>query len=545
MLFRNAGRVAALAAAIAVAGCERGAVAPPASPAPSRPNIVWVVWDTVRVDRLSVYGCERPTTPRLAEWAAGARVFTDVVSPGSTTVPSHASMFTGLLPSQHRADNEHPQLDQRFETVAEILSEAGYATYLFSANPFISHAQQFAQGFSVAEHPWSPRYVAEAERITREKIDPADETGELAAKVRAGGGRLNDWNIKTAGRLAQDGVLSFLEQQPKDKPFFVFVNYMEAHRPLIPPRRYRELMMTPEQVARSYKVDRSWVSTWAYTFGLKEFSAEDIEVTRRTYDAAIRELDDLFADLLDGLRAAGRLENTIVILTSDHGEHLGEHHLLDHQFSLYEELLRVPLIIHYPGVVAPGREARPVSTIDLFPTLLGWAHVPAERIPRNAGVGLMTPLDTRSRIAEYPAPASDAISRVRQAIPSFDPTPWMRSLRAVYDQPHKLIAASDERHELYDLAADPAESNNLLPAEMARAAALGEVLRDLLARHAADGEREATRPMDEATERELRTFGYVGSASEDEGEEDPAAAEESQPTTAPASHPASQPADPD
>lgn len=521
-------------------GCDRPSSAPPTDP---RPNILWIVWDTVRADRIGVYGCDKPTTPRLDVWAKDARVFADVVSAGSTTVPSHASMFTGLLPNQHRADNEHPQLDMRFETVAEILQEAGYATYLFSANPFISESQQFAQGFDAAEHPWSPKYEARAQRITREKIDPEDETGELAAKVRSPNARLNEWNIKTAGALAQDGVLTYLANKPPDKPFFVFVNYMEAHRPLIPLRRYREMMMTPAQVARSYKIDRTWVSTWAYTFGLKEFSPEDIEITRLTYDAAVRELDDLFANLLDGLRAAGRLDNTIVIFTADHGEHLGEHHMLDHQFSLYEELLRVPLIIHYPPKMAPGREDRPVSTIDLFPTILQWADVPASRIPRNAGVSLMSPLDRRNRIAAYPAPAMDAIQRVRQAIPSFDPTPWMRSLLAVYDVPHKLIASTDEGHELYDLAKDPHETTNLLPQETARAGEITKILRDLLERHASDGQREATRPMDDTTRGQLGTLGYVGSSSseDDEEPESQGAVAESQPT----SRPASQPADPE
>ncbi len=118
-------------ALLAALGCP-----PPAPPAP--PNILWVVWDTVRADHLSLYGYERETTPRLDAWAAGARVFDDVRSVASYTLPSHASMFTGLLPSEHCTHNDHKRLDDRYTTLAELLREAGYQTFLFSSNPHVS-----------------------------------------------------------------------------------------------------------------------------------------------------------------------------------------------------------------------------------------------------------------------------------------------------------------------------------------------------------------------------------------------------------------------
>lgn len=117
-------------------GCDSSETAEP-------PNIIFVVWDTVRADHLSLYGHQRRTTPFLDEWAQGARIYEDCISVGSTTVPSHSSMFTGLLPSEHGTSNETSTyvLDDKFDTLAEQLRAAGYSTYMFSANPFLSHAE--------------------------------------------------------------------------------------------------------------------------------------------------------------------------------------------------------------------------------------------------------------------------------------------------------------------------------------------------------------------------------------------------------------------
>ncbi|MFP6578376.1 MAG: sulfatase-like hydrolase/transferase, partial [Myxococcota bacterium] len=142
------------AAAFAAFGCGTGDCGPPSSGDARAPNILWVVWDTVRADRMSLYGHSVETTPELDRWARGARVYRDVVSAASTTEPAHASMFTGLYPSQHGTDADHRWLSEDFDTLAERLSSAGYRTYLWSANPSISADENFHQGFDRVEHPW-------------------------------------------------------------------------------------------------------------------------------------------------------------------------------------------------------------------------------------------------------------------------------------------------------------------------------------------------------------------------------------------------------
>jgi arylsulfatase A-like enzyme len=442
--------VVAMLGALLLSGCgER--------PSASRqPNILLVVWDTVRADRLGPYGYRNATTPRLERWVDEARVFEDCVSPSPWTVPSHASIFTGLLPSDHGAGFEHAWLDDQHDTLAEQLRTAGYQTFLWSANPHVSAVENFTQGFEVAEHPWDADQRERALAIVRQKL-VGDRSSELGGVVRRG--QAGEWAIKAAGELAQERLENWIDAREAERPFFAFLNYMEAHRPLVPPRRFRERVMTPERVEHSYHVDRSWLAIWSYSFGLREYSDEELAVMSGTYDAAIAELDALLDGVLAALRTRGLLDDTVVVLVSDHGEMLGEHHMLDHQYALYRPLLQVPLVIRYPRRFAPGRESAPAMSLDLFPTLLELAGL--EPPTRAHAHSLLALPAERVRIAEYPSAFRDAFPAVRRAFPDWDPTPWERALRAIHEDPWKLIWGSDGRHELYDRERDPGESDDL------------------------------------------------------------------------------------
>jgi len=465
---RATGRVAALGIFVTVAlscACS-GSVAP-------RPNVLWIVWDTARADHLGLYGHERDTTPFLDEWAKGARVFDNCLSTAGYTLPSHAAMFTGLLPSENCANNEHKSLDESYTTIAELLQGAGYRTYLFSANPNISEGRNFTQGFDVAEHPWNDEFHDRAIELVRSKLPEYDNSSELRERlddVSAGAVGLTPWNIKAAGELAGGAAMAWLEASEPDKPFFVFINYMEAHRPYIPPRSFREQLMTPQQVDDSYQVDRGWLKMWEYTFGLREYDDEEIELTRATYDAALLELDSMLEELLGELGRRGQLEDTIVILTSDHGEHLGEQHMLDHQYSVYQALLRVPLIVHYPERFAPGREDRPVMNFDLFPTLIELTGIDAPDDQQSQARSLLDPPQQRRRLAEDPAFSPLGVRIVSQLHHDWDATPWKRIQRTLIEGTDKFIWGSDGRTELYDLAGDPNETRDLTPERPARAA---------------------------------------------------------------------------
>jgi arylsulfatase A-like enzyme len=477
----------------------------PASP--PRPNILWVVWDTARADRMSLYGHGRPTTPFLESWAEQALVFENCASTACSTVPSHAGMFTAKLPSEHGARNGHTWLEDGHETIAELLSAAGYDTYLWAANPHISREENFHQGFDVEQHPWDPQTAQEAYRIVREKV-LGDQSSELPQKLESQRG--NGWLLKAAGQLAERGLLEWLAGRGQDKPFFAFINYMEAHRPMIPPRRLRERMLSPEQVERSYRVDRSWLPMWAYCFGLHEYTPEELEVMAGTYDATLAELDELFQSLVTSLEASGHLEDTVIVLTSDHGEHLGEHHMLDHQFTLYDGLIRVPLVLWAPGRVAPGRSSAAVANYDLFPTLLELADVAPPSGLGSSAVSLLAPSAGRKLLAELPSTFDEPFELLTRSFPQFDPAAWERSLVAFRDGPHKLIWSSRGDHELYDLSLDPREQHDLFESEPATArrllTGLQAFARNLQAPRVGGG--PAPGPSAEHLQR-LRDLGYI------------------------------------
>jgi arylsulfatase A-like enzyme/4-amino-4-deoxy-L-arabinose transferase-like glycosyltransferase len=463
-----------LLAALAVLACSRS---DREATAPARPpNILWIVWDTVRADHLSLYGYPRETTPFLSKWARDARVFDDALSVAGYTLPSHASMFTGLLPSEHCTHNQHPWLDDSFTTVAELLHGAGYRTFLFSANPHVASTPgaNLAQGFERDEHPWTPKWAPEARRLIEEKIPPEDRSSELPKRlaVTRERGHLGPWTVKAAGALAKTATLQWLASSDSARPYFVFINYMEAHRPTIPPRRLRERLLPAPDVERSYRLDRSWLPMWEYTFGLRDYSDDELALIGGVYDAALLEVDELLSDLIGSLDDAGLLENTVVILTADHGEHLGEAHMLDHQYSVHQVLLRVPLVIRYPARFAPGRDSRPVSNFDLFPTVLELAGVAPPQGPRSHVVSLLAPQTDRQRFAEEPASSDIGIEPVKERHPEFDPSPFQRRLRALVSASRKFVWGSDGRNALYDLAADPLEKRNLLADDAALAARL-------------------------------------------------------------------------
>ena len=501
---------AALGLAIA---CSSADPEPPAAPL-GPPNILWVLWDTVRADRLSLYGYQKSTTPHLDAWASKARVFEDAVSTSSSTLPSHASMFTGLMPSEHGTTSEHRRLDDRHRTIAELFRDAGYRTYLWSSNPYVSSPHNFDQGFEFDQHPWSPPQRKRATELYRSKLSRTSD-----GTPRNGDQRAPRWSLTAAGDLVQPNLEAWLDRSDGSKPFFAFVNYMEAHWPSTPPRKHRERMMPPEHIEASYRAAPDWYGRWSHSFGLSELDPPALAVMASSYDATLAELDELFHNLLRGLEEKGALENTVVVLTADHGEHLGEHHLLDHQFSVYQPVLHVPLVVHYPARFSAGRDSRPVMNFDLFPTLLELAGIAPPQGLDSKARSLLHPQESRSRLVEYPAPFAQAFNIIRQQLPDWDDTAWRKRIRAVYEGNFKLIVDDNGNSELYDLERDPSEQNDrsgAVPAVAERLAARMQTLVDeLRIGVGAAAPEQPPRIMDEHLER-LRALGYEASGEPDE-----------------------------
>ncbi len=499
-----------LAAALALAGCGE--------PEPARPNVVWVVWDTVRADRTSAYGAERATTPFLERWARDARVFEDCLSTSSWTVPSHASMFTGLLPAEHGAQHGHEQLDSELVTVAELLRDSGYRTFSWTANPHVTadeDRESFLQGFDTKRHPWDEASIGAAISIYEAKMQGVPS--ELTERFDRSGP--TSWIVKAAGALARPAWAEWLDSGDPARPFFAFFNFMEAHRPLIPAREHREALMAPDEVERSYTTRFEFKDTWAYCFGLREWDPAELALLEKLYDASLRELDGLFEGLMAELDARGIAGETLVILTADHGEHLGEHHALDHQYAVCHALLHVPLVVRLPGRVAPGRDASPVTSMDLFPTVLELAGVEAPRRGSGAASSLLSPRERRPRLADYSRAFDKPLESLARLGEDGRTARFGRGLVTLVQGRWKLVREIGGGSFLYDLESDPGETRDVAaqhPEELDKLKlALGAWLGSLepIGGDEARGERsKAHRSMLEQT-------GYVGGLDDGAGTE--------------------------
>lgn len=432
---------------------------PPPDPTlagPSRPpNVLLIVWDTVRADRMSLYGHTAPTTPGLERFAREARVFDRAISPATWTVPSHASIFTGQPVSTHGADADWRWVDHHHVTLAEHLGVNGYRTLAVSANPYLSPHTNLLQGFETRRLVWdADRARTEAE--ARAKLIPGDRSTEVSPDFPRDRPDVlwDDAPYKEAAHIANQHLLDWLRVKD-DRPWFAFFNLMEAHSPRIPSLKARRAVMGEELVQLGLRTDASVWTQVSAILGQHEYTREELLAMRGVYDATLVELDAAFTELMAALDERGVLDDTIVVLTSDHGESLGEHGLFEHRYGVWQTLVGVPLLVRYPSRMTPGRVTEPVSTASIYPTILDLAglHPPRGRpLPRSLVRSPRGPVFT-----QLTDPFASKLGPFRKAYPQVDLTPWMRTWDAMVKGSSKLVRDGHGAHTLYDLDADPGE----------------------------------------------------------------------------------------
>ena len=338
---------------------------------PSAGSVLFVVLDTVRKDRCSVYGHDRPTTPNLERLAAESAVYEEAIAPAPWTLPVHASMFTGRYPSEHGATQRRPYLEGE-TTLAETLAAAGYATACHTTNAWISPYTGLTDGFQRREalgetlpfnrlaEPLAEIWRRVIGRDDRWFVDRIVGAGN-ALYQRLGGGEREE--SRTAEAI--DRTIAFVAG---NDPFFAFANLMDAHLPYRPPEGDRERFapgVDPDGVCQDSK---------AYNCGARSIDADEWSAIRRLYDAELRSLDRELGRLFDHLRANDEWDETLVIVCADHGELHGEGGLYGHEFALYEPLVNVPLVVNHPDVT-PSRRTGQVELLDLYHTVLDHAGI--------------------------------------------------------------------------------------------------------------------------------------------------------------------------
>ena len=459
---------------LALGGCGRA----------QKPNVVLIVLDTLRGDRLSCMGYPRPTTPRIDALAAQGTLYTRAFTTCFWTLPSHASLFSGLHPIQAGATSETLHMPEDVVSVAEVLDDAGYRTVGFTCNSWVSKERGFAQGFREFVEMWRSENQAGGETIER--------------------------SLET---IAVDKIESWIASASSgDEPFFLFTNLNGVHLPYRPAAAYASQFLRVGSDMERVRELANITSGWSHLVGETPLSEADYEILNDLYDGEVAWADALVGRVVDALSRAGVLDDTVVIVTSDHGEHLGEGGRIDHMSTMYDPALHIPLVIRYPRAFAPGsRVDGLVSLVDIAPTVVDLCGATDKAPAMHA--------ETASLASERRAPLEfilagnerpmTGIKLLQTKYPGYD---WqaidyrMRCLRA---PAHKLVWNENRSVELYNLARDPAEANNLAESQ-------ADMQRQMMAVLAKAYEKMGSTKehfMFESTDREalelLRSLGYI------------------------------------
>lgn len=420
-----------------------------------RANLILIVLDTVRADHLSLYGYQRDTSPHLQRFARDATVFTRAIAAADMTLASHASIFTGLYASQHGAHwalgngadgvAMGPEFGLRLpansRTLATILKGQGYRTFAVAANaPYLQPAFQLDQGFEY--------YSLPVPRILLDRSCPFCLRTDLARLVERVFPRIQFDPLYVGASEVNSEALRLLDQQKNQgRPFFLFLNYMDAHQPYFPPAPYD--LKYPGKDA-SLTAEAYWSIEFRALSGTRPYTEADRTRDQSQYDGAIAYIDARLGDLFDHLKQIGLYRNSLIIITSDHGQSFGEKGLVGHGSSVYQEQVHVPLLIKYPG--APHAEVRNelVSHVDLLPTIL-----------ESLGYQNARVLPGRSLRAEQPAQATVFSESFPCDLLVSLNGKFRRTERAAFAGALKLITSTNGEHDLYDLSSDPHEGHNL------------------------------------------------------------------------------------
>ena len=454
------------------------------------PNVLWVIFDTVRADHLPTGGYGRDTAPRLAALAAEGVTFERAYAPAPWTLPSHAAMLTGTYPDRNGCHDQHLFLDSALPTAAELLGRSGWDSALLASNVWVGDATGLSRGFD--------RTVAAWRASLEGGWFPAAEL-------------LRPWLAQDKGGAAVDAAFeAWLDARSPDRPFFAFVNYLESHVPYdeIAPAD-REVFVPDEDAAASKAASARYNRFLNLAPEGPGPSAEDLEALVSLYDAGIRSDDRHLGALLDLLDARGLLDNTLVIVTSDHGEALGEEGRWEHHNLPSEAVLRVPLIIRFPARLSAGaRVGIPVSLVDLLPTMLDAVGLGAQ-IPEAVQGRSLLPMARGEIVEDLPVysegfPPESPIQRARVAALGLDPGSFR--WRSVQLGALRLVRGPEGEH-LYDGFADPGWTREIQAQTPEAAEALGA----LLDAHgegapAAGG---AVPSLDDAAREQLRHLGYL------------------------------------
>jgi len=396
---------------------------PPASP--GAPNVLVIVLDTVRAQTLSVYGHSEPTSPWLERFAQSGVLFEHAISTAPWTLPSHATLFTGRFPGEHSADWV-TSLDATFPTLAELFSARGYQTAAFVANYDMAGAQT---GLDRGFHRYDDHNLSKA--LAGHVYIGRARTSSSFGRITPGLTRqiVDKLAHEDAAEISRE-FLNWLARR-EDRPVFAFLNFFDSHSPYLCPDTYKTKFRSGDRSKRRLE--------W--------------------YKGCTAYLDNQLGMLFGELRKNGFLKNAVVIITSDHGEQLGEHGLVEHGHTLYREVLEVPLIIASPRIEPRGMRVKDVISMgDVAATIVDLAGIKNIGEVPGASLARHWLLDRRETLDLKPV-----FSHVSTAIrlPGW-PNSDGPMISVVENGLHYIKSYGQNREELYDFTNDPRETSDLV-----------------------------------------------------------------------------------
>lgn len=458
----------------------------------NKPNVIFIVIDAARADHFSCYGYERETTPYIDRLASESTLYENAISAAGWTLPSHTSMFTGTFPSKHGVHNENHVYDGKYPTMAEIMKKNGYDTVGFCTNDWISDATGLTRGF---DQFYDFHYSTLKHKSLR-----------LLNYIRLHG--KDSWS-----HAINRNIMDWVKAHDKSVPYFMFVHYGELHLPYQVPPPFNAKFLPQGMTYKQASVVNQ--DPKAYYAGIVKMSDQDFRQSNDLYDGALAYQDSELGRLVDFLKTKGDLDNTIFILTSDHGESLGEHRHMDHYYVLYDCLLRVPLLIRYPSVFKPGhRETGMVQTLDILPSLNQVLNLSGIDSAAIQGFS-MPPLESsKGRRSFTISERYKDLKGLRETYPdvNFDHLKqWELDRKiAIRTESYKLIQSAEFESELYDLKNDPHELRNLIDKEVNVAQELRTKIKDWQNEFKSAEIENKEANFDDAVKKRLKALGYLG-----------------------------------
>jgi len=451
-----------------------------------KPNILLIVQDSARAQNFSLYGYPRKTTPLLEELADQCVVYRNAISAATSTVPSHASMFTGTHVSSHQLFMDKDKLTLRYITMAEFLRDHGYYTYGICYQDDVSPMTGLHRGFNEFHMDDEPGILKAILRTMVRTKSPKrsiqDGAHLMLTKWHRSSERKRLENLINkmretkfykklywiATRYSDQGAVSsekkikrFLHTRDKDQPFFIFLHYDETHIPYRAkvPHRYK-FFENGFQGKKPYLVNQD---RHKYFLNELDMDEEDFNILKSLYDGTINYIDKKIFELYKYLEKKRLLDDTMIIILGDHGDNIGDHGLMSHKYCVYETLTRVPMIIKYPKYMQLKSDSFQIAqTTDLFPTILDVLDIDNHNILDQVEGNSLLSDKIRNRpknyaVSELLKPFGLDILQMRQKLIKYD-----KSLFAARSLKYKYIHSTSKDDEFYDLESDPNELQNLI-----------------------------------------------------------------------------------